>query len=559
MTGDADGSKTYRCLDPLDRRQQTTCLRKQQKLLHLETPWATGTQIWRKRGSAIVTFSFFHGLILSLLPCLIPPYAFRLSRTFGTRRVGWILVAVFSSLAGLMLVRAWQPFGLDSKVTLDLLNFLIPVLLLIGMVHIETLFKERLRLAEEEKRLRTELQSQIQARTADLDKANGELQHEISLRKQGEEELRKSKEQYRFLFDENPQPMWIFALDTFKFLAFNRATLRHYGYSNNEFRELTARDLCPAEDVEVFVAEAGKASLDLPPRKLSRHCKKDGSVIEVEMAVQDLVYAGCTARLVLTSDVTAQRALQKQLLQSQKWEVTLQLAGGVADNFSKLITAIERDAYLLAQKSADSPATEPLKRVAATAGSASALTRQLLALVRRHPMRPQSVDLNNLLDRMVPGLSRTVGNKIKIVANFSNSLLPVMGDPGLIEQIVRNLTLNARDAMPEGGTLSIGTDVIIADESRAQRHEGAKAGTYVCLAVSDTGCGMTPEIQAQLFEPFFTTKGVGKATGLGLSTVDGLVKQHSGWIEVVSAPGAGSQFSIFFPCAPVVAGVGRWG
>lgn len=505
-----------------------------------------------------MSFSFIHSLIVSLLPCCIPPYAFRLSRTFGTRRVGWVLVTVFTSLAGLMLVRAWQPFGLDSKLTLDLLNFLIPVLLLIGMTHIETLFKERVRLEEQEKRLRSELESLVQARTAELDKTNEELQHEISLRKQGEEELRKSKEQYRFLFDENPQPMWIFALDTRKFLAFNRATLRHYGYSNNEFRELTAKDLCLAEEVDAFIAEAGKASLDLPPRKLWRHCKKDGSVIEVEMAVQDLVYAGCPARLVLTSDVTAQRALQKQLLQAQKWEVTLQLAGGVADNFSKLITSIERDAYVLSQKSSDATAAEPLKRVAATAGSASALTRQLLALVRRHPMRPQSVDLNNLLDRLVPGISRTVGNKIKVVANFSDGLLPVMGDPSLIEQIVRNLTLNARDAMSDGGTLTVGTDVVIVDEARAERHEDAKAGTFVRLTVSDTGCGMTPEVQAQLFEPFFTTKGAGKATGLGLSAVDGLVKQHSGWIEVVSEVDSGSQFSVFLPCAPVAAGAGRW-
>src|SRR5882757_9597263 len=188
-----------------------------------------------------MNFSVVHSVVLGLLACVIPPYAFRLSRVFGTRRVGWVLVTVFTSLAALMLVRSWQPFGLDSKLTLDLLNFLIPVLLLIGMVHIEILFKERLRLEEEEKKLRMGLESEVKARTADLDKANDELQREISLRKQGEEELRKSKEQYRFLFDENPQPMWIFALDSFKFLVFNRATLRHYGYSNSDFRELTAK------------------------------------------------------------------------------------------------------------------------------------------------------------------------------------------------------------------------------------------------------------------------------------------------------------------------------
>jgi len=239
--------------------------------------------------------------------------------------------------------------------------------------------------------------------------------------------------------------------------------------------------------------------------------------------------------------------------------VTLQLAGGVADNFSKLITAIERDAYILAQKSTDNAAAEPLKRIAATAGSASALTRQLLALVRRHPMRPQSLDLNNLLDKVAGALPRTLGNKVKIVTNFSNALLPVIGDPALIELIVRSLAFNARDAMPDSGTLSIGTEVVIVDEARAQNQPDAKPGTYARMTVSDTGCGMTPEIKEQIFEPFFTTKGAGKATGLGLTTVHGLVKQHSGWIEVVSEKDAGSQFMVFLPCAPVTPGVGRWG
>jgi signal transduction histidine kinase len=119
--------------------------------------------------------------------------------------------------------------------------------------------------------------------------------------------------------------------------------------------------------------------------------------------------------------------------------------------------------------------------------------------------------------------------------------------------------VNARDAMPDGGTLAIGTEVVIVDEARAQNQPDAKPGTYARMTVSDTGCGMTPEVKEQIFEPFFTTKGAGKATGLGLTTVHGLVKQHSGWIEVVSEKDAGSQFMIFLPCAPVTPGVGRWG
>ena len=166
----------------------------------------------------IHTPSLGHSITLSLLSCLIPPYAIRLTRLFGTRRVGWTLFAIFSLLAVLQILRSWQPFGLgvDPIFTLDLLNFLIPVLLLASMVHIEMLFRERLRLEKEEKKLRAGLEQQVKQRTTEFDAANEELQHEIALRRQGEQELRNSKEQYRFLFDENPQPMWIFDRRTFE-------------------------------------------------------------------------------------------------------------------------------------------------------------------------------------------------------------------------------------------------------------------------------------------------------------------------------------------------------
>ncbi len=495
-------------------------------------------------------YTLFHSMALSLLPCLIPPYAFRLSRTFGTKRVGWVLFAVFSSLALLQLIRSWQPvtFGIDPRLTLDLLNFLIPMLLLIGMVHIETLFKGRLRLEQEEKRLRDGLEQQIKERTAALDAANEELQREISLRKVGEAELRTSKEQYRFLFDENPQPMWIFDLQTLKFLAFNRATLRQYGFTSAEFREMTAKDLCPLPEVDAFVADSAKTSPTNQPRGLWRHCKKDGSLVEVEISAQDLVYAGSPARLVLANDVTAQRMLQKQLMQAQKLELTTQLAGGVADNFQKLINVIEGDANALVQKCRDKSAAEPLRRIAATAGCASGLTRQLLALVRRHPMRPQPLDLNKLIEDHTGTVNRLLGNKITLEKICWGNLPSIIADPALILQVLRNLVLNARDAMPDGGLLTLSTAAVRVDESHASP-QGGRAGAYVCLTVSDTGCGMTSEVQARIFEPFFTTKGSDKALGLGLATLHGLVKQHCGWVEVDTQPGAGSQFTVFFPCA----------
>jgi len=498
-----------------------------------------------------MNYSFVHSLALSLLPCLIPPYAFRLSRIFGTRRVGWVLFAVFTLLAALQLLRSWQPqhMWLSPRLTLDLLNFLIPMLLLIGMVHIETFFKERLRLEEAEKKLRANLELQVQERTAELDQANDDLQHEIALRMQGEAELLKSKEQYRFLFEENPQPMWIFDLNSFQFLAFNRATLRHYGFTGEEFRALTAKDLYPAEDLEAFLVDCAKTKLEVQRRETWRHCKKDGTLIDVELTTQDMIYTGCPARLMLANDVTAQRLLQKQLLQAQKMEVTTQMAGGVADNFNKLINVIEGDATELIEKFQDHGAVDPLKRIAANAGSAAALTRQLLALVRRHPMRPQPLDLNKLIENQTRTLDRLLGDRITLETNCGPTLPSIMADTVLVEQILRNLVLNARDAMPQGGSITLGTTAVRVDEEHARRNGERRPGTYACLTVSDTGSGMSAEVQGHLFEPFFTTKGAGKAAGLGLATVHGLVKQHSGWVEVSTQAGAGSRFAVFFPCA----------
>ena len=494
-----------------------------------------------------------YSVLLSLFPCLIPPYAFRLSRVFGTKRVGWVLFTVFTLLALLELTHAWRPaLGLDPGLTLDLLNFLVPVLLLIGMIHIENLFKERVRLEEEERRLRQGLEQQVQQRTADLARTNEELQHEILLRKEGEEALRKSKEQYRLLFDENPQPMWIYDLSSFRFLAFNAAALRHYGFTSSEFHALTAKDLVLPEELDAFVNDSTKTSAWVQARGLWHHRKKDATIIEVEITALDLVYSDCPARMVMVNDVTAQRLLQQQLLQSKKSEITAQLAGGVADRFGKLINGIEGDAHVLSKNCQDPAAAEPLKRIATTAGCAAGLTRQLLALVGKHPMLPQSVDLNELLENQSGTLSRLLGTKIALEKICWSNLPPVCGDPALIVQILHNLVLNARDAMPHGGTLSITTTPVRVDDERASRNEEARPGSFICLTVGDTGSGIPPEVQGKLFEPFFTTKTSGNA-GLGLATVHGLVKQHSGWIEVDSQPGEGSRFSVYLPTAASMA------
>ena len=493
-----------------------------------------------------------HTLLIGLVACLIPPYAIRLSRAFGTHRVGWTLVATFTLLAFLQVLRAWRPSGLRiaPELTIDLLNFLIPVLLLIGMVHIDIFLRERLRVESEQKRFREELEGKVRERTAELDQANDELQREISLRKQGEAELKKSKEQYRFLFDENPQPMWIYDRHTFQFLAFNAAALRYYGFTNAEFREMTAKDLCHPSEVDRFATESAAPANAVQPRTLRRHVRKDGSVSEVETAALDLTYAERSARLVLASDVSAQRVLQRESLRSQKMAVTSQLVSGVADNFSRLVSTIEIDAGALAQSCQDAAVSAPLRRIAATAACAGGLTRQLLALVRRHPMRAQSLDLNKFIENQNGTLTRLAGDNVSVEKLCWPGLPPIAADPVLVEQILHHLVRNARDAMPRGGTLTLATAPVNVDDAHARGHEEARAGRFVCLSVADTGCGIPPEVQGRLFEPFFTTKDPAKATGLGLATVHGLMKQHSGWVEVCSEPGHGSRFNVFFPCGP---------
>jgi two-component system cell cycle sensor histidine kinase/response regulator CckA len=282
------------------------------------------------------------------------------------------------------------------------------MLLLIGMVHIETLFKAQLCLEVEEE-IAGRPGTSGKERTAQLDDVNVELRQEISLRKQGEQELLKSKAQYRFLFEENPQPMWIFDLSSSRFLAFNRATLRHYGYTSAEFRELKIQDLRAPDEPSGDTTIAVKNGV----LGIKRHRKKDGTVIEMEITAQDLVYDGTDARLMLAHDFTVQRELQRQQLQTQKAEVTAQVAGGVADNFSHLIDVIEADATDMASESTSPEILDRLKRIAANAACASDLTRQLLALVRRHPMRAQPTDLNRVVETQLAKIGRLAGKGIQ--------------------------------------------------------------------------------------------------------------------------------------------------
>ena len=259
--------------------------------------------------------------------------------------------------------------------------------------------------------------------------------------------------------------------------------------------------------------------------------------------------AGTAVRAAgIALDVTDRHLLEEQHRQSQKVEAIGQLAGGIAHDFNNLLTAIDGYTELLSEAvGPESPHQADLGEIRRAAARAGSLTRQLLAFSRRQIFYPRVLDLRDSLRGLEPMLKRLIGENVEIVLRATEDGARVKADPGQIEQVILNLALNARDAMPDGGTLRLDVSNVELDEAYARRHIGAQPGRYVMLSVSDTGVGMDAATQAQIFEPFFTTKAEGVGTGLGLSTVHGVVQQSGGNIWVGSEPGRGSTFKVYFP------------
>jgi two-component system cell cycle sensor histidine kinase/response regulator CckA len=247
-------------------------------------------------------------------------------------------------------------------------------------------------------------------------------------------------------------------------------------------------------------------------------------------------------------DTTEQMNLEAQLRHAQKLESVGQLAAGVAHDFNNILTIIQGHTdRLLDQSGANEKVAEPLRQVSAAAKRASSLTRQLLMFSRKQVMQTKVLDLNIVLGNLVKMLHRLLGEDIAFEAKYSANVSAIEADTGMIEQIIMNLSVNARDAMPKGGRLVITTGAATIDDTYVQQHPEARRGRFVLLTVKDTGFGMSKETLARIFEPFFTTKEVGKGTGLGLATVYGIVKQHQGWVEVASELDAGTTFKVYLP------------
>jgi PAS domain S-box-containing protein len=276
----------------------------------------------------------------------------------------------------------------------------------------------------------------------------------------------------------------------------------------------------------------------------------DGRLVVFEIT-DFYVKSGGKPRLLLSlvRDVTVHKRLEEQLRQSQKMEAIGQLAGGVAHDFNNILTIILGHATLLTLTPLDPRAQASASQIKQASERAAGLTRQLLAFGRKQIVNPRPLDLNHVVGNMTEMLGRLLGEDIVLQLNFSSEPAIIEADASMIEQVLLNLSVNSRDAMPRGGTLSIKVSAREVDTSHIRQFADARAGRFVCLIHSDTGMGIPPENVTRIFEPFFTTKELGKGTGLGLATVYGIVKQHKGWIEVESELGRGTTFCIFLPAS----------
>ncbi len=403
-----------------------------------------------------------------------------------------------------------------------------------------------------ERRTRTDVPSEI----ASLATAFNDMAGTIAARTAA---LHRTEQRYRLLFDVCPVPLYLADLETHRVLAVNEAACEQYGYTRDEFLQLSLVDLHRAEDRVRFLAVARALAKAQRVHERAhagawRHVDRAGSIIDVEVFTVLTDVEGRPTRLSAALDVTARRraehALQEsqdQLRRAQKMEALGRFAGGIAHDFNNLLTGILGYCDLaLSDDALPAETREDFAAIREASQRAAGLTSRILGFSRGRVVQPIALDVRTVVEGMHPMLGRMIGEHIRLESVLPASLGTVLADPGQIEQVVMNLALNARDAMPDGGTLTITARDVYVDVEDPQ-HPGIAPGRWTVLEVRDTGIGMDADTQARIFEPFFTTKDRTHGTGLGLATVYGIVQQGGGAVRVWSAPSAGSRFVIYLP------------
>jgi PAS domain S-box-containing protein len=372
------------------------------------------------------------------------------------------------------------------------------------------------------------------------------------VRQRAEDALRQSEERFSRAFRASPAAIAITTVEEGRFVDANEAFFTLTGYAQDEVIGRTSDEIGFLDDpgeradlVDDLRALGTVRNVDLHLRT------KQGDRRLVLASFEPIELGGRPCLLSLMLDISERKRLEDQLRQAQKMEAIGRLAGGVAHDFNNLLSVIIGYCDLLSRTLPSGAAERrELSEIRDAADAASGLTRQLLAFSRRQVVERRVLDLNAVVTRAERLLKRLVGDDIELIVRLAPDPPPVLADPGQLDQVLINLVVNARDAMPAGGGVVIETAPAELDEAYARDHPGARPGHYLRLSVRDTGIGMDPEIQSHIFEPFFTTKPVGRGTGLGLATVYGIVKQSEAFIWVESARARGTAFHIYFPPAP---------
>ena len=392
----------------------------------------------------------------------------------------------------------------------------------------------------------------LASRDAELHAAHQELE---SLVRQRTEELAESNQIRQAVVGSSPLAIWVIDLEG-KVKFWNPAAQRIFGWTQEEVLGQPL-PVIPDEEAEEFrgwLERFGRGeSLSAVERKRRR---KDGTILDMLIWTAPLLDSAGRIHgvIAIDSDITEMKLLEQQFRQSQKLEAVGRLAGGVAHDFNNLLTVIMGYVEMLIAEAGDqAELVDYAHEIQYAADRASALTAQLLAFGRRQISQPKVLDLNEVATHSMKLLRRIIGEDIQIAVHLAPELGKVRADPIHLDQVLMNLVVNARDAMPKGGQLTIETSNVMLDEHYAGRHIGVSPGAYAQLAVSDTGTGMSEETRSRLFEPFFTTKEAGKGTGLGLAIVYGIVKQAGGEIMVYSEEGRGTTFKVYLPLVEVPA------
>jgi two-component system, cell cycle sensor histidine kinase and response regulator CckA len=391
-----------------------------------------------------------------------------------------------------------------------------------------------------------ELDALVNQRTAELRAANARLTGEVAERAAAEEALRRSEERFSKAFHSSPVPM-----------AIQRPEGKACLDANISFLELVgaSREAVLAGSTTFWADESTPTVLrqELAARHAVRNLAATirttyEETREVLVAAENLELGNAPYHLLILQDITDRVRLENELRQAQKMEAVGRLAAGVAHDFNNILTVIlGNTSTQLRNPRLDKKLTCSLTQVQRAAERATALTRQLLAYSRKQIIQRRPLALNEVVEQTVAMLRRLIGEHIALDMQLAPDLPPIFADPSNVEQVIMNLALNARDAMPDGGKLTLATTRVEIDKASRARNPESQLGRYICLAVRDTGYGMDAATVGRIFEPFFTTKDPGHGTGMGLATVYGVLKQHGGWIEVDTAPGRGTTIRTFFP------------